>query len=123
VPGSLGPYLSAAGTSTGSRGRGIPEDVSDASSTERERLTEMIESQLAERDPCDRAGTFVLQVELRDRLAALGVDPGPDVSVALMAVAMLLAERAPEWGGDCRDALGEIAQLGLAFLVDGEANA
>jgi len=33
---------------------------------------------------------------------------------------MLLAEKAPEWGGDCRDALGEIAQLGLSLLVDTE---
>lgn len=44
----------------------------------------------------------------------------PDVSVALMAVAMLLAEKAPEFGGDSRDALGEIAQLGLSLLADGD---
>jgi hypothetical protein len=34
-----------------------------------------------------------------------------------MALAMLLAEKAPEWGGDCRDTLNEIAQLGLSLLM------
>jgi hypothetical protein len=82
-------------------------------------LTELIRSQLAERDVCDVAGTWLLEVELRERLAALGVEVTPDVSVTLMAVAMLLAEKAPEFGGDCRDALGEIAQLGLSLLADG----
>jgi hypothetical protein len=82
-------------------------------------LTEMIRSQLAERDVCDVAGTWLLEVELRERLGALGVEVTPDVSVTLMAVAMLLAEKAPEFGGDCRDALGEIAQLGLSLLADG----
>jgi hypothetical protein len=79
----------------------------------------MIRSQLAERDVCDVAGTWLLEVELRERLGALGVEVTPDVSVTLMAVAMLLAEKAPEFGGDCRDALGEIAQLGLSLLADG----
>jgi hypothetical protein len=37
-----------------------------------------------------------------------------------MAVAMLVAEHTPEWGGDCRDALAEIAQLGLSLLVGTE---
>ena len=76
--------------------------------------------QLAARDVCDVAGTYLLEVEFRERLAALRVDVDQDVSVALMAVAMLLAEKAPEWGGDCRDALGEIAQLGLALLVEND---
>ena len=83
-------------------------------------LTDLIRNQLAARDVCSVAGTYLLEVELRERLALLGVAPTADVSVALMAVAMLLAERSPEWGGDCRDALGEIAQLGLSLLVEGE---
>ncbi|MCA1692211.1 MAG: hypothetical protein ABR540_18585 [Acidimicrobiales bacterium] len=89
-------------------------------SNERDNLTELIRLQLAERDVCEIASSYLLEVELRERLAALGVEPSPDVSVALMAVAMLLAEKAPEWGGDCRDALGEIAQLGLALLVQSD---
>ena len=84
-------------------------------------LTELIKSQLAERDVCSVAGTYLLEVELRERLAVLGVSVTPDVSVALMAVAMLLAEKSPEFGGDCRDALGEIAQLGLSLLADGDS--
>jgi hypothetical protein len=82
-------------------------------------LTELIRTQLAGRDVCAVAGTYLLEVELRERLALVGVEVTPDVSVALMAVAMLLAERSPEFGGDTRDALGEIAQLGLNLLADG----
>ncbi len=35
-----------------------------------------------------------------------------------MAVAYLLAERAPEWGGDQRGTLGDVAVLGLRLLGD-----
>ena len=84
-------------------------------------LTELIKSQLAERDVCSVAGTYLLEVELRERLTLLGVEVTPDVSVALMAVAMLLAEKSPEFDGDARDALGEIAQLGLSLLMEGDA--
>lgn len=86
----------------------------------RAQLTELIRSQLEDRDVCEVAGTYLLEVELRERLAVLGVEPTPDLSVALMALAMLLADRAPEWGGDCRDTLGEIAQLGLSMLTEGQ---
>ena len=88
----------------------------------RAQLTELIRSQLEDRDVCEVAGTYLLEVELRERMAVLGVEPTPDLSVALMALAMLLAERAPEWGGDCRDTLGEIAQLGLSMLTDGQTD-
>ena len=88
----------------------------------RAQLTELIRSQLDDRDICDVAGTVVLEAELRERLAVLGVEPTPDLSVALMALAMLLAEKAPEWGGDCRDTLGEIAQLGLSLLMEGQTD-
>jgi hypothetical protein len=86
----------------------------------RTQLTDLVRTQLAERDVCEVAGTYLLEVELRERLALVAVEMSPDISVALMAVAMLLAERAPEWGGDCRDTLCEIAQLGFALLVAGE---
>ena len=107
-----------ASAAAGDQGGGV-EHVGD----ERANLTELIRAQLAERDVWEVASTHILCVELRERLAALGVQATPDVSVALMAVAMLLAERAPEWGGDCRDTLGEIAQLGLRLLVDGADDA
>ena len=86
----------------------------------RTQLTNLIRAQLEERDVCDVAGTYLLEVELRERLEMLGVEPTPDLSVALMALAMLLAEKAPEWGGDCRDTLSEVAQLGLSLLVGNE---
>jgi hypothetical protein len=87
----------------------------------RAQLTELIRAQLDERDVCEVAGTCLLEMELRERLAVVGVEPSPDLSVALMALAMLLAEKAPEWGGDCRDTLNEIAQLGLSLLMGSEA--
>jgi hypothetical protein len=88
-----------------------------AVSTERNVLTELVQAQLRDRDVCAVAGTCLLEMELRERLSLLGVEATVDVSVALMAAAMLLAEQAPEWGGDCRDALGEMAQLGLSLLA------
>ena len=90
---------------------------------ERVDLTALIRAQLAERDVCAVASTYLLEVELRERLAVLGVEPTADLSVALMAVAMLLAEKSPEWGGDARDVLGEIAQLGLSLLAEGDGPA
>jgi len=87
----------------------------------RGKLTDLIRDQLANRDACDMASTYLLEVELRERLALVGVEPTADVSVAFMALAMLLAEKTPEWGGDCRDALSEIAQLGLSLLSGNDA--
>jgi len=89
----------------------------------RAQLTDLIRTQMEARDVCEVAGTHLLEVELRERLGVVGIEPSPDLSVALMALAMLLAERSPEWGGDVRDLLGEIAQLGLSLLMDGEAGA
>ena len=90
---------------------------------ERTKLTDVIRAQLADRDVCEVASTYLLQVELRERLAAVGVAPTPDVSVAFMAVAMLLAEHTPEFGGDSRDTLLEVAQLGLSLLIEGDTDA
>jgi hypothetical protein len=86
----------------------------------RAELTDLIRLQLEHRDVCEVAGTYMLEFELRERLAVVGVEPSPDLSVALMALAMLLCEKAPEWGGDCRDTLAEIAQLGLSLLMGNE---
>lgn len=86
--------------------------------TERDRLTDIVAMQAAGRDVCETAVTQLLLTQLRDRLAVLHIDGTSDLAVGLMAAAMLLAEHAPEFGGDCRDGLGEIAQLGLALLMD-----
>jgi hypothetical protein len=85
---------------------------------ERERLVTVVRALADDRAIWEIAGTCVLETTLRERLAVLGIEVTPDLGAALMAVAMLLAEEAPEFGGDCRDALCEIAQLGLALLAD-----
>jgi hypothetical protein len=64
------------------------------------------------------AELHVVEVVLRERLSLLGVEPTPDMAVALMALAQLLAERTPEWGGDARDVLAEVAVLGLRLLEE-----
>jgi hypothetical protein len=64
------------------------------------------------------AELHVVEAVLRERLALLGVEPTPEMAVALMALAQLLAERTPEWGGDARDVLGEVAVLGLRLLEE-----
>lgn len=87
--------------------------------TERERLMEIVRMQAATRDVCETATTHLLVTALRERLAVFGIARTADLAVGLMAAAMLLAEHAPEWGGDCRDGLAEVAQLGLALLADG----
>ena len=69
-------------------------------------------------DVCQSAEAQVMAALLRDRLTALAIDPTPDLAVGLMAVAMLLAERTAEFGGDARDALGAVALLGLDLLGD-----
>ena len=51
-----------------------------------------------------------------DRLSALGLSPSADAGAVLIAAAMYLADRTDEWGGDARDALGDLVQLGAALL-------
>ena len=83
---------------------------------QRQELLGVVRGQMVARDACDRAEVAVLGSLLEERLGAVGVAASPDVAVALMAVAMLLAEEAPEFGGDARDALGAVAALGLDLL-------
>lgn len=85
---------------------------------ERERLRALVQSQAAERACWERAEAFLVEGSLRERLAALSIAPSSDLGVALMAVAMVLAEQSPEFGGDYRDALGDVALVGLGLLGD-----
>ena len=82
-------------------------------------LAEMVARQAASLQAWESAELHVLEVMLRERLCSLGIGAGPETGAVLMAVAQLLAERPPEWGGDARDTLAEIAVLGLR-LLDGE---
>ncbi|HEX2699313.1 MAG TPA: hypothetical protein VHM89_03815 [Acidimicrobiales bacterium] len=84
----------------------------------RERLVAILRTQVADAQCWERAETAVRAGALRDRLAEIGVAVTPDVAASLMAAAMLLASSRDEWGGDYRDALADIAALGLE-LFDG----
>lgn len=83
------------------------------------RLAEVVAGYAASMEAWESAELHVLDVMLRERLAALGIETGPNAGAVLMAVAQLLAERPPEWGGDARDTLAEIALLGLRLLEGG----
>lgn len=69
------------------------------------------------------AELHLLQKAARDKLAAVGVRPTRDVALALMAIATLLGEHAPEWGGDARAALAEVALVALDLTDDSTATA
>jgi hypothetical protein len=89
-----------------------------ASGDPRERLATLVRRQAADTQCWERAETVVRAGALRERLDEIGVAVTPDVAAALMAAAILLAGGSEEWGGDYRDALGDLASLGLE-LFDG----
>ena len=64
----------------------------------------------------ERAELHLLERAFRQRLAEIGIEPSAEAAVTLMAAAVLLAEHTPDFGGDARDVLGELAQLGLRLL-------
>ena len=81
-------------------------------------LAEVVGRHAATMEIWENAELCVIEALLLERLGVLGLEPKAELGVALMAVAQLLAERAPEWGGDARDALAEVAVLGLRLLGD-----
>lgn len=83
-----------------------------------EQLTTLVRAQASEIEAWEAAELHLLEQAYRQRLEALGVQTSPDVAVALMAAATLLGQHVPEWGGDARTTLGEIALLGLRLLDD-----
>jgi hypothetical protein len=85
----------------------------------REQLVTLIRTQAAATDCWKRAETVLRADGLRERFAALGIEVTPNVAASLMAAAMLLASTSEEWGGDYRDALGDLAALGLELFDDG----
>ena len=87
---------------------------------DKELLATLVREQAQSAEAWQAAEAHLLSVALRDRLDALGVAVTPDVAVALMATATLLGNAVPEWGGDARCALGEVAQLGLRLLEESE---
>ncbi len=85
-------------------------------SSDRSELTTLVQAQAGDLEAWQAAELHLLEQAFRARLDALGVAATPDVAVDLMATATLLGETVPEWGGDARCALGEMAQLGLRLL-------
>lgn len=83
---------------------------------ERERLTTVLRERAAEAPCWERAETVLRSEAVRERLVGLGIDVTPDLAVALMAAAVALADGTDEWGGDYRDALGDLGSVGLALL-------
>lgn len=81
-----------------------------------EQLTTVVRSQASEIEAWQAAELHLLEQAYKEQLEALGVRATPDVAVALMAAATLLGRHAPEWGGDVRSSLAEVALLGLALL-------
>lgn len=79
----------------------------------REQLVTLVRRQAADTECWERAETCVRAAELRERLEQIGVVVTAETAAALMATAMYLASSSPEWGGDERDALGDLAALGL----------
>ena len=82
----------------------------------RNELVTLVRLQAGDTDCCKRAETVLRADALRERLTSLGIAPTPEVSASLMAAAMLLASTSDEWGGDYRDALGDLAALGLELF-------
>ena len=82
----------------------------------REQLTTIVRAQACDMEAWEAAELHLLDQAFRQRLEALGIEPTTDVGVALMAAAILLGPHTPEWGGDCRATLCEIARLGLGLL-------
>src|SRR3954452_12437796 len=90
--------------------------VNDERQPGREQLLELIRGQAAATDCWKRAETVVLADMLRERFDAIGVRVTPDIAASLMAAAMLLASTSDEWGGDYRDALADLAAVGLELF-------
>lgn len=86
----------------------------------RHRLATVVRAQAGEIEAWQVAELHLLEQAFRERLASLGVEVTADAAVTLMAVATLLGEHAPEWGGDARCSLAEAALLGLRLLEAAE---
>ena len=92
-------------------------------SGDRSSLATLVRAHADALEPWEAAELHLLEQAFRERLAALNVAVTPDVAVTLMATATLLANYVPEFGGDARCALGEVAQLGLRLLEEPEVAA
>jgi hypothetical protein len=65
-----------------------------------------------------RAEWHLLGKAFEEQLARLDLDATPSAGAMLIAAALFLCEHTEEWGGDARDVLGELAQLGRSLIQD-----
>ena len=79
-------------------------------------LIGLVEAQLADAEPWQIAELHLLDQAFADHLAQSGIAPSPEAAAILMAAAVFVADHAPEWGGDARDSLSELAGLGFRLL-------
>ena len=71
---------------------------------------------LGDVDAWQIAELHLLEQAFRDHLSDLGLEPSEDAGATLIAAALFLAGHTPEWGGDPRDSLTELAALGRRLL-------
>lgn len=110
-------YRSAWGQGDASGGvAGVVDGGTQGGVDDAARLVGLVRAQDADVEAWRAAELHLLERAVRCRLEALGVPVTADLGVALMAIATLLGGHAPEWGGDVRDSLGEVALLGLRLL-------
>jgi hypothetical protein len=86
--------------------------------SQRRQLAELVAQQAAQLEAWESGELYLLELAFRERLALLGCPATDQLGAALMAVAQLLAERCPEWGGDSRSTLCDVAVLGLRMMDD-----
>ena len=91
-------------------------DAADGRDAGLDQLVGLIRLQADETECWQRAETVLRAGTLREELAALNIEMTPDIAASMMAVAMLLATGSEEWGGDYRDALADLAALGLELF-------
>lgn len=85
-----------------------------------EKLVWALSTSAREADCAQQAEWHLLEMEFRARLDDAGIQAGPDAAATLMAAAVFLAQHVPEWGGDARDSLADLAHLGLRLLEDAD---
>jgi hypothetical protein len=81
-------------------------------------LLRAVERQLADAECWQVAEWHLLTAAFAERLAALGIEASSETGAVLIAAALFLADETAEWGGDARDALGELAQLGRSLIPE-----
>ena len=79
-------------------------------------LARAVDCLLGEVEAWQTAELHLLEQAFRRHLSDLGLEPSAEAGATLIAAALFLAGHTPEWGGDARDSLTELAALGRRLL-------